>query len=158
MTEIALIVAMDHQRAIGRAGSLPWHLPEDLKRFRALTQGDCVLMGRKTWLSIGRPLPKRRNLVLSADPQFVAPGAEVFRDLSLALAACEFAPRLWVIGGGVIYQHCLALAQRLEITWVEQAVEGADTFFPALNAAEFAIEAVGSAPGCRFETWLRRCD
>ncbi|MBO1437045.1 dihydrofolate reductase [Meiothermus sp. CFH 77666] len=128
--KIALVAAMDQNRAIGRAGALPWHLPDDLKRFRALTLGKTVLMGRKTYQSIGRPLPQRRNVVLTHDPSFRADGVEVVHSLEEALKLDE---ELMVIGGGEIYALCLPLATHMYLTLVDTLVPDADTFFPAWN-------------------------
>ncbi|MFA5938621.1 MAG: dihydrofolate reductase [Sinimarinibacterium sp.] len=132
---IALIVAMDRNRLIGRDGGLPWRLPEDLKHFKRLTVGKAVLMGRKTWGSLGRPLPDRENWVLTRDPSFVAPGGRVFRDLDSALRAHE-SGELMVIGGADLYRQTLPLAQRLYLTEVDAALEG-DTHFPPLDPAQW---------------------
>lgn len=123
-----LIVAHDLNRAIGVAGQLPWHLPDDLKHFKALTLGQTVLMGRKTFESIGRPLPGRRNLVLSRDPDWSAPGVEVVRELG-ALAGDT---SIWVVGGGEIYALTLPWVRRIELTLVHTRVAHADAWFPPL--------------------------
>ena len=130
---IVLIAAIDRNRAIGRAGAMPWHLPDDLKRFKALTFGKPVLMGRKTALAIGRPLPGRRNLVLTRSG--VAPFAdqETVASLDAAVAAVG-AAELMVIGGGEVYALALPQATRLHLTQIDCAVDGADTFFPAFAA------------------------
>ncbi len=125
---------MDPNRLIGRGGELPWHLPADLRHFKALTLGHPVLMGRRTWESIGRPLPGRHNLVLSRDPGFRAPGAEVVGDLEAALAAAaRRGGELMVIGGAGVYAQCLPLADRIHLTLVHHVFEG-DTWFPELEA------------------------
>jgi dihydrofolate reductase len=134
--EIALIVAHDRRRAIGCDGRLPWHLPDDLKRFKTLTQGQAVLMGRRTYDSIGRALPGRQNLVLSRDRAFAAEGVEVHAALDAALAACE-REQCWIIGGGEIYALGLPLAERLEITEVDVEWPHADAWFPTLPAHRF---------------------
>lgn len=123
-----LIVAHDLNRAIGVAGQLPWRLPDDLKHFKALTLGQTVLMGRKTFESIGRPLPGRRNLVLSRDPDWSAPGVAVVRELG----ALSTDTTLWVIGGGEIYALTLPLVRRIELTLVHTRVAQADAWFPPL--------------------------
>lgn len=125
--KIALVVAMDKNRAIGRGGALPWHLPDDLKRFRALTLGKTVLMGRKTFESIGRPLPQRRNVVLTRDPTFGGDGLEVVHSLEEALKLDD---ELMVIGGGEVYTLFLPLATHLHLTLVDTVVPDADAFFP----------------------------
>jgi len=124
-----LIVAHDETLLIGREGDLPWRLPNDLKRFKALTLGHTVLMGRKTWQSLPRrPLPGRNNRVLSRDAAFVAEGASVYTDLQTALAP-PAEGELFVIGGAALYTLCLPLATRLYITEVCAQSPG-DTYFP----------------------------
>lgn len=120
---------------IGRDGELPWRLPTDLRRFRELTTGHPVVMGRKTFESLPprfRPLPGRRNLVLSTNPAFSAAGAEVFSDLEQALEACA-GERCFVIGGGVVFTHALPVADRVYATEVDGLFEG-DAVFPSLSA------------------------
>lgn len=126
---LSLIVAFDDNRLIGAQGQLPWRLPNDLKHFKALTLGKTVLMGRKTWDSLGKPLPQRDNWVLTRDPDFTAEGGRVFRDLHQALAA-HSQGELMVIGGAEIYRQALPLAQRLHLTRVHATVQGGDTWFP----------------------------
>src|SRR3954452_16135113 len=114
---------------MGLEGGLPWHLASDLRRFRELTMGHAVVMGRKTYESIPerfRPLPGRRNLVISSDPH-CAPGAEVFRSLAAALEACDGS--CFVIGGGQVYAEAASLADRCYATEIDAAPVG-DTFFP----------------------------
>ena len=130
--KITLIAALDMKRAIGRGGQLPWRLPDDLKHFKALTLGKTVLMGRKTFDSIGRPLPQRRNLVLTRDSNFAAAGVEVVRDLQGALE-----DDLMVIGGGEVYALALPLATTLELTLVQTVIADADAFFPAWDSADW---------------------
>ena len=132
--EIILIAAIDRNRAIGKNGALPWRLPADLQRFKALTLGQTVLMGRKTFDSIGRALPGRRNFVMTRDASWRAPGVEVFPDFATAQQACT-SNELWVIGGGEIYMQTLAHAHRLEITHVDLAVDMADAWFPVIDDA-----------------------
>jgi dihydrofolate reductase len=129
---IACVVAHSRNRVIGRDGDLPWHLPADLRRFRELTSGHAVVMGRRTYESLPdrfRPLPNRRNLVLSRDPSFRAECAEIFGDLASALAACG--GDCFVIGGGATYAEALSVADRVYATEIDAEVEG-DTFFPEL--------------------------
>ena len=135
MTRISLIVAMDETGLIGRNGQLPWRLPEDMKHFRRLTLGKTVLMGRKTFESLGKPLEQRQNWVLSRDRNFLAPGCRVFASLDAALAAHE-GDDLMVIGGAELYRQALPLVQRLHVTRVHAKLEG-DTWFPPYNATEF---------------------
>ncbi|PZA08182.1 MULTISPECIES: dihydrofolate reductase [unclassified Meiothermus] len=126
---LTLIAAMDRNRAIGKEGRLPWHLPDDLRRFKALTLGHTVLMGRRTFESLGRPLPGRRNVVLSRDPHFRAEGVEVVHSLEAGLGGGE----IMVIGGGEVYALTLPLAQRMRLTLVDAEIAGADTFFPQFD-------------------------
>ncbi len=134
MTLVSIVVAADEHGGIGRAGGLPWHLPEDLKRFKALTLGKPIVMGRRTWDSIGRPLPGRRSLVVSRQSGLAPEGAEAFDSLEAALQAAAGAPEVCVIGGAEIYRQALRHADLIHLTRVHASVE-ADTFFPPLDAA-----------------------
>jgi dihydrofolate reductase len=138
---ISLIAAMSENRVIGSDNRLPWHLPEDLKRFRALTRGHPVIMGRKTWDSIGgKPLPQRDNIVLTRQPGFAAPGARVFSSLNAALEDLRNSlpadAEVFVIGGAEIYRLALPIADRIYLTVVHRTVAG-DAFFPEVPAARF---------------------
>ena len=133
--QIALIYARAANGVIGRDGSMPWHLPEDLAHFRQLTEGHPVIMGRKTWDSLPprfRPLPGRRNIVLTRQTQWQAEGAERADGLPQALALCGDAAQVWVIGGAQIYAQAEALAQRVELTEIHQDFEG-DAHAPTLG-------------------------
>jgi dihydrofolate reductase len=135
---------MDEAGVIGRDGALPWRLPEDLKHFRRLTLGKTVLMGRKTWESLGKPLEGRRNWVLSRDTSFRPAGCEVFATLEQALAA-HGAGELVVIGGAELYRQVLPMARTIHLTRVHARVAG-DTNFPSWNAADFRQTAVADHP------------
>jgi dihydrofolate reductase len=127
---VSIVVAQGSNRVIGLEGALPWHLPSDLRRFRELTMGGTVVMGRKTYESIPekfRPLPGRRNLVISSSARYE--GAEVFPTLAAALDACG--RDCFVIGGGQVYAEAMAIADRCYVTDVDHAPDG-DTFFPEL--------------------------
>jgi len=141
--EIVLIAAMDRNNAIGRDNELPWRLPDDLKRFKALTLGKPVLMGRKTAQSLGRALPGRLNLVLTRSGQepFVGMQAVASLEDGQRLAADAGASELYVIGGGEIYALCLPLATRMHLTHVDTVVEGADAFFPRFDASQWHVTA-----------------
>jgi dihydrofolate reductase len=131
---VALVVAHSANRVIGRDGGMPWHLPGDLRRFRELTTGHAVVMGRRTYESLPdafRPLPNRRNIVLTSDPAYRADGAEIVTELDAALAAPCF-----VIGGGETYAQALPHAARVYSTEIEAELEG-DTFFPALPEGQW---------------------
>ena len=130
-----MIWAQAHDRVIGRAGELPWHLSEDLKHFRTTTAGDAVVMGRKQWESLPdkvRPLPGRRNVVLTRNPDYRAPGAELAADLeqALALVADENA---WICGGGQVYREALGRADVLVVTEIDLEVAG-DTYAPEITS------------------------
>ena len=137
---VALILARADNGVIGRAGGLPWHLSGDLRFFKAQTLGKPVVMGRKTYQSIGKPLPGRPNLVITRDPGFRPAGVEVFAEVAAALAHAQSLARdsgaaeVMVIGGGEIYRRTLPLADRIYLTEVHAAPEG-DTFFPDLDPA-----------------------
>jgi dihydrofolate reductase len=133
---ITLVAALDRNRAIGRNGAMPWHLSDDLKRFKALTLGKPVLMGRKTALAIGRPLPGRPNLVLTRAPRAPFDGQAVVHSLDAAIAAAG-GNELMVIGGGEVYVLALPVATRLSLTEIDTATPDADTFFPAFDPAEW---------------------
>ena len=127
---LSLIVAMDAQGIIGSRGQLPWHLPDDLKRFKSLTSGHPIIMGRKTFASIGRPLPGRTNIVITRSERWPAPaGVVVVGSLDAAIARCAGAEEVFVIGGESIYRLALARADRLYVTRVHVSVEG-DARFP----------------------------
>ena len=136
MTRVSVIVAADERGGIGRAGRLPWHLPEDLQRFKRLTMGKPIVMGRRTWESLGRPLPGRHNIVVSRQPGVVEDGATLVASLDEALRAAGDVPEVCVIGGAEIYRIALPLAEEIHLTRVHSLVD-ADTFFPTLDAAEW---------------------
>jgi dihydrofolate reductase len=133
---ISLIVAMARNGVIGRDNQLPWRLPDDLKHFKALTMGKPILMGRRTFESIGRPLLGRTNLVLTGDRGFFAPGVLALGSIDEALEAVPGEPELVVIGGATVYQQTLPFARRMHVTWVEAEVEG-DTRFPAYDVSKW---------------------
>ena len=136
MTRLSVVVAADERGGIGRDGGLPWHLPEDLKRFKALTMGKPIVMGRRTWDSIGRPLPGRRSIVVSRQAGLAIAGAEVVRSLEQALDAAADAPEVCVIGGAELYRLALPRADVVHLTRVHAEVD-ADTFLPALDPSEW---------------------
>lgn len=136
MSDVILVAALDRAHAIGRGNDLPWRLPDDLKRFKAVTLGKPVLMGRKTALSLGRALPGRRNLVLTRSGAVPFAGMSPIATIEAALAAAGD-DDLMVIGGGEIYSLTLPIATRLWLTHVDTRVEDADTFFPPFNADQW---------------------
>jgi dihydrofolate reductase len=136
VTLVSLVVAADARGGIGREGRLPWHLPADLKRFKSLTLGKPIIMGRRTQLSIGRPLPGRRNIVISRDQRLELAGCEIAGSLDAALRLAGDAPEACVIGGAEIYRLALPVAGVLHLTRVEAVVD-ADTFFPEIDPGEW---------------------
>ncbi|HUF01465.1 MAG TPA: dihydrofolate reductase [Gaiellaceae bacterium] len=160
---ISLVAAVARGGVIGRDGTIPWRIPEDVARFKALTTGHAVVMGRRTWESIPdrfRPLPQRRNVVVTRSPGWSAEGAERAGSLEDALHLLEGEPRVFVIGGAEIYAAALPLADELELTEIDLDVAG-DAFFPELDAGSFeegARERHVSADGTPFSfvTYARR--
>lgn len=134
MARLTLIAAVARNGVIGRGGRIPWHIPGDLPRFKRITLGYPVIMGRCTWESLGRPLPGRRNIVISRTPGFAAAGAEVFPSLTEALVACADASEVFVIGGTEVYREALARADRLLLTEIDADFDG-DAYFPAFDRA-----------------------
>ena len=143
MMMINMIVATSSNNQIGINNELPWHISEDLKYFRKVTNGKTVLMGRKTFESIGRPLPNRRNIVLTRDPHFAHEGIEVVHSIKEALELCHAEENMFIIGGGEIYAAFLPYADYLYITLVDKVIEG-DTSFPEYKDLFSLIE---STPG-----------
>jgi dihydrofolate reductase len=133
---VSLIVAMTPARVIGRDNDLPWRLPDDLQRFKALTMGKPIIMGRRTWDSIGRPLPGRTSIVLSRSAGFAAAGAIVVADFERALAAAGPVEELFVIGGAQVYALALPRADRLYLTTVHADLDG-DARFPPFAAHDW---------------------
>jgi len=131
---LAIIAAVARNGIIGDGNRLPWRLPEDLKRFRALTTGHAVIMGRRTWESIGRALPERQNIVVTRQAGYAAPGAEVAASLDAALALVTLPEPAFCIGGGELYRVALPHATALHLTEIQQAVQG-DASFPAPDRA-----------------------
>ena len=129
---ISLIVAASTDNVIGVAGGLPWHLSDDLKRFKALTMGKPIVMGRKTYESIGRALPGRQNIVITTQDEYAADGCDVVASVEEAIAVAGDADEVMVIGGGEIYRLFLPLAERIHMTRVDVDVEG-DTVFPEIS-------------------------
>lgn len=137
MTDISLIVAADQNNIIGGDNKLLWHIPEDLKRFKALTLGKPIIMGRKTYDSIGRPLPSRPNIVITRNPQWKADGLTVVTSLEDAFKAAEsLGPETMVIGGATIYEAALPFATSVYLTRIHKAYDG-DAVFPALSPSEW---------------------
>lgn len=161
--KIHLIAALDENAGIGWQSKLPWHLPDDLKHFKTLTQGHCILMGRKTWQSIGRPLPGRTNLILSRTMTHLPEGFHIFSEFA---DACNWAQAhgesdLFIIGGGEIYAHSLQFANQLDLTRVHTRTN-ADVFFPHFDTTIWQCVEKQPHPAdahhpfaFTFETWQR---
>lgn len=132
---VTLIAAMGKNRAIGMAGRMPWHLPRELQSFKRATMGKAIVMGRKTWQSIGRPLPGRQNIVISRNPVFMAKGVDLAGSLDEAIEISQ-SDEIMVIGGGQLYALALPLAQRMVLTLIDIEPQ-ADTWFPAWEASEW---------------------
>ena len=136
MPRINLIAAMAKNRVIGKDNQMPWHLPADLKHFKAITLNHPVIMGRKTYQSIGKALPNRRNIVITRDKTFSTADTEVCFNLEAAIAACDNVPEIMIIGGANIYQQMLNKVDRLYLTFIDLAVEG-DSHFPDWQEMNF---------------------
>ena len=146
---LSIIAAMARNRVIGIANRLPWHLPEDLQHFKRLTMGHHILMGRKTFESIGRALPGRVTVVLTRDSRYAAPGCLTAQGLHEAIALCGDDPEVYVVGGAKLYAQALALADRLYLTEIQREYEG-DVRFPEIDRqlwAEVARETHTSPEG-----------
>jgi len=160
MTQLSIIVAVAHDGVIGVNNTLPWHLPEDLKRFRALTMGHHIIMGRKTYDSLGRLLPGRTTVIVTRNENYKVEGALVANSLEAAIALCENDDEVFLIGGAELYQAGLKLAHKLYITEIELEVAG-DAFFPKLVSTEWQEterEAHTSEKGLNFSyaTYIRK--
>lgn len=159
---LSLIVAIDRRGGIGKDNQLLWHLPADLKHFKSITTGHTVIMGRKTHESIGRPLPNRRNIVLSRRQIGKPDGYEVMGSLDEALISCQDEQKAFVIGGAEIYRLAIDKADELYLTRVDTLAD-ADTFFPDFNADEWELRSKEELPAdeknafaCAFEYYTRR--
>lgn len=152
--KLAIIAAIGKNRIIGKDGKIPWHISEDLKRFKRLTTGHVVLMGRKTWESLGKPLSNRRNIVLSSQPVH---GAESYRTIEEALTVLKDEERVFAIGGARLYEELLPKADELYLTFVDQEVVG-DVLFPPyeeLLARKFTVVYREKHPGFEFVDYVR---
>lgn len=153
--EFNIIAAMSENRVIGKDGKVPWHIREDLRRFKELTTGHTIIMGRKTFESIGRYLPDRKNIVVSGDEGFIASGCIIAHSLEEALVIAKALEKkdgkIFVIGGGQIFNQSISLADRLYLTVIEGEIEG-DVFFP--DYSEFGrtiAEKVGESGGHKYK-------
>lgn len=138
MGSLSLIAAMTRDHVIGLDGDMPWHLPADLAHFKRLTSGKPIIMGRKTFDSIGRPLPKRRNIVITRNSDWSHNGVEVAHSLEAAIELTSQEDETMIIGGATLYNASLSAAHRLHITWIDAQVSG-DTHFPKWSESEFSL-------------------
>jgi dihydrofolate reductase len=154
---LSIIAAMAENRVIGRAGAIPWDIPADRQRFRELTMGHPVIMGRKTFTAIGRPLPGRENIILTRQPGYRVEGCRVAATLKEALAACAGADEVFICGGEDIYRQALAVADRIYLTVIHRECAG-DTFFPPIPAEFVETErtAAGGGSPCTFILYQRK--
>jgi dihydrofolate reductase len=162
MTKISMIAAMDQNRVIGQQNKLPWHLPADLQHFKQLTLGKPIIMGRKTYESIGKPLPQRTNVIITHNQHYRVAGCQVMHSIKDAITTFAAEPELMVIGGTTIFEQCLPLAQTLYLTLIQHSFAG-DTYFPQWNPTQWLeIEHQECAPDkmnpypYRFSTLVRR--
>lgn len=159
--EIRIIVAVAHDDAIGRRGDLLFHISADLRRFKQLTMGCPIIMGRKTFESFPKgPLPGRRNIVVTRNPEYSRPGIETAASLEDAISLCSGAERVFIIGGGEIYRQAIGAATHIDLTEIDATVKDADTFFPPLDRTvwqEIASESPEpvTEPPIRFVTLAR---
>ena len=136
--KVSIVVAAAENNTIGKNNQLLWHLPDDLKHFKNITTGGTIIMGRKTFESIGKPLPNRISIVITTQKNYDAKGAIVVSSLAVALEKCKNKEEVFIIGGGEIYKHSLPVVDCIYLTKVHQNFDG-DTFFPVLNAGEWKV-------------------
>lgn len=134
--KLSISVAMAENRVIGIENRMPWHLSADLQNFKKITMGKPILMGRRTYESIGRPLPGRKNIIISRNPNYKQDGCQVYQSIELALQSCIESEELMIIGGASFYQAMLPIASHLYLTQIYQSFEG-DTYFPEFDRSEW---------------------
>ena len=159
LAPLALIVAVARNGVIGKDGALPWHMSEDLKHFKKTTDGHAIIMGRKTHESIGRALPKRRNIVLTRQTGTLFPGCEAARNLDAAIALARTTDECpFIIGGASLYEEALPIATELHLTTIDEDVDG-DTYFPKDLSAFVEVESrAGETAGVVFRVLRRRTE
>ncbi len=135
---VSIIVATDQENGIGKDNQLMWHLPKDLKFFKNTTSGHTIIMGRKTYDSVGRPLPNRRNIIITRQKDLKIEGVEVFNELENAVKACADEDEVFIVGGGEIYQQALPFTDKIYLTKVHQKFNS-DAFFPEFNKEEWKL-------------------
>ena len=142
---VSAIVAAAENNAIGKDNQLLWHLPNDLRFFKRTTSGHTIIMGRKTYESVGKPLPNRRNMIITRQSGYAVEGAEVFHSLGAALQHCAGEPEVFVVGGAEIYQQALPVVDCIYLTRVHAEIVG-DSFFPTLDEKEWRLVSEDSHP------------
>ncbi|MBU0667352.1 MAG: dihydrofolate reductase [Nanoarchaeota archaeon] len=155
MKNIILIAAIAENNVIGKDGKLPWNIPEDLQRFQDLTSGNAVIMGRKTYESIGKPLKNRFNVVLSSNKDYNPSGVTVCGSLEEAISKCDSYNDIYILGGSKVYETALPIANKLELTKIFAPFEG-DTFFPTINFDEWEETNIFSESYYSFITYVRK--
>jgi dihydrofolate reductase len=155
-SRLSIVVAMARNRVIGAGGGIPWHLPEELKRFKRLTLGHHIIMGRKTWESIGRLLPGRTTVIVTRQRGYRVPGAKLAHSLDEAIAACGADDEIFVIGGAELYAQALGRAGRLYLTTVNAEVPG-DTLMPEVAAGDWREVSAESFPADERHPYSFRC-
>lgn len=159
---VGLIVAVSDNGVIGKGNTLPWRLSADLRYFKQRTMGKPIIMGRKTWESIGRALPGRQNIVVSRDARFDAPGADTVTSIDAALDVCESSEEIMIIGGAAIYAATMPMVDTLYLTRVHVHVEGGDAFFESIDETDWLTVCEHRCPGesgqpaCTFYVYERR--
>ncbi|MGM0566631.1 MAG: dihydrofolate reductase [Bacteroidota bacterium] len=138
MVNISLIAAMDHKGLIGSNNDIPWYIPHDLKRFKRITSGHTVIMGRQTFESLPKPLPKRRNIVITSDRQYQKTGIEVVHSIEDAIRIADKKQENFVVGGSAIYEQFLPFANKLYLTFIKAVFEG-DTYFPKVDFSNWKL-------------------
>jgi len=146
MAKIILIAAMAQNRVIGRGSKIPWHIPEEQQRFKAITMGHTLIMGRKTFEAIGRPLPGRKTVVITRQKGYEAPGCLVAESLPAALSLCAADEKIFIAGGGQIYQEALPLADEIHLSILMREVDG-DIFFPEFDRSLFDLVSTEQVSG-----------
>lgn len=138
MTKLSIIAAMDKNRVLGLKNDIPWHIPHDLKRFKKITSGHTVIMGRKTFESLPGPLPKRRNVIITSRKDYIAPGIEVVKSIEDAIRIADKNQENFVVGGADIYEQFLPFADKLYLTHIDAEFEG-DIYFPEIDYSNWKL-------------------
>lgn len=160
MAKIVIVVAMNKENVIGVDNKLPWHISEDLQHFKKITYGKAIIMGRKTFESIGRVLPGRKNIVISRNTELEIPDVTVYNSLAMAILLNQTEAELCIIGGGEIFKQALSIADEMQVTIIDYPVENPSVFFPKFGELEWRLlssEQITSSGGinCQFNHYCR---